>query len=238
MFYNLILIQRYNKSLCNWSCSFTDMSMLGLFPYILLMMLSFFPKKENKKLGGRNCQSCNPVLLPIHSHNREKERRKGRKRKTKKKAIQLSCSEGWSVMERGISSWRGPEKRKWSFALSGTLTPTPPDPPWPSPRLTSIAACSESDRIRRRRPNRPWLKEAERRPSDPRRRSESSLTSAGSPGENTEGGQEEHQTKPAPVQLCPDSATCLIQTQTSCPHFIVFQLSKFFFLTRIYANHL
>ncbi len=82
MFYNLIMIQWYNKSLCNWSCSFSDMSisfLLGL----LFPCHFFFPKKENKSYDQKpydrqKLPGCNPVWLPIHSHNREKERqRKG-----------------------------------------------------------------------------------------------------------------------------------------------------------------
>lgn len=94
MFYNLIMIQWYNKSLCNWSCSFSDMSisfLLGLlFPCNFFFL---FPKKENKSYDQKpydrqKLPGCNPVWLPIHSHNREKERQRkgiGKKKRRKKK---------------------------------------------------------------------------------------------------------------------------------------------------------
>lgn len=87
MFYNLIMIQWYNKSLFNWSCSFSDMSMLMMG---LLFSCHFFPKKENKSYDQKpydrqKLPGCNPVWLPIHSHNREKERQKREKEREKKK---------------------------------------------------------------------------------------------------------------------------------------------------------
>lgn len=52
---------------------------------------------------GRNCQAV--ILYDSQfTHTIERKRdRKGRRRE-KKKEIQFSCSEGWSVIEMGISS--------------------------------------------------------------------------------------------------------------------------------------
>lgn len=76
------MIQWYNKSLCNWSCSFPDMSILFLmgllFPYLWFVLFSP-PKQENKSCNQKandrqKPPGCIPVWLPIHSHNRERER--------------------------------------------------------------------------------------------------------------------------------------------------------------------
>lgn len=100
MFYNLIMIQWYNKSSCNWSCSFPDMSISFfsgglLFPCNCNFLFFSFPKKENKShdwkknpktYDRQKVPGCNPGWLPIHSHNREKERQiKGIGKKKKKK---------------------------------------------------------------------------------------------------------------------------------------------------------
>lgn len=86
MFYNLIMIQWYNKSLCNWSCSFSDMSLSFLLG--LLFPCNFFQKRKIKVMiknhtTGRNCQAVILYDSQIHSHNREKrdrEKEKGKKR--------------------------------------------------------------------------------------------------------------------------------------------------------------
>lgn len=53
---------------------------------------------------GRNCQAV--ILYDSQfTHTIERKRdRKGRRREKKKREIQFSCSEGWSVIEMGISS--------------------------------------------------------------------------------------------------------------------------------------
>lgn len=51
---------------------------------------------------GRNCQA---VILHDSQFTHTIERKRDREREEGKKEIQFSCSEGWSVMEMGISSW-------------------------------------------------------------------------------------------------------------------------------------
>lgn len=87
MFYNLIMIQWYNKSLFNWSCSFSDMSMLMMG---LLFPCHFFQKRKIKVMiknhtTGRNCQAV--ILYDSQfTHTIERKRdRKGRRREKKKK---------------------------------------------------------------------------------------------------------------------------------------------------------
>ena len=106
------MIQWYNKSLFNWSCSFPDMSMLFLlgllFPYIWFI---FSSRKENK--GGnqkpkdrQKLPGCNPVWLPIHSNNRERERERETDRQRRDMELKrYTFSEGWSVMGMGSSFW-------------------------------------------------------------------------------------------------------------------------------------
>lgn len=50
---------------------------------------------------GRNCQA---VILYDSQFTHTIERKRDREREMGKKEIQFSCSEGWSVMEMGISS--------------------------------------------------------------------------------------------------------------------------------------
>lgn len=139
MFYNLIMIQWYNKSLFNWSCSFSDMSMLMMG---LLFSCHFFPKKENKSYDQKpydrqKLPGCNPVWLPIHSHNREKERQKREKERKKKRDTIFMF---WRL----VRDWNGHQFIvRYEEAHPATSTFTLPNhrPAW---RLTSIAVCSES----------------------------------------------------------------------------------------------
>lgn len=149
MFYILIMIQWYNKSLCNWSCSFSDMSISFLLGLLFPCHFFFLPKKENKSYDQKpydrqKLPGCTPVGLPIHSHNREKERKRDREREKGKKGDTIFMF--WRL-EMGISSLWGAEKHKIYFALSETSTLTLPD--WRlAQRLTSIAVCSGSGQIR------------------------------------------------------------------------------------------
>jgi len=100
---------------------------------------------------------------------------KGRRRK--KKEIQFYVLKAgpqwkWASVHREVCK----AAQYIFFALSATFNLTHQA----ARSLTSIPACSEPGRIRRR-PIRPSLMEADRRPSGHLRRSESSPTSAGSP---------------------------------------------------------
>lgn len=82
MFYNLIMIQWYNKSLCDWSCSFSDMSIIFVGTVISLSL--FFQKRKIKVMiknhtTGRNCQAV--ILYDsqfTHTIERNRETEKGR----------------------------------------------------------------------------------------------------------------------------------------------------------------
>lgn len=181
MFYNLIMIQWYNKSLCNWSCSFSDMSvsfLLGLlFPYIF-----FSPKKRKIKVmiknltTGRNCQA---VILYDSQFTHTIERKRDREREKEKKRY------NFHVLKAGLwwkyASVHSQVQGSTIYFVLAALTSTLPDH-WPAWRLTSIAVCLESGQIQWRT-NHPQLTEADRRPSGHLDRSESTLTSVDSPGE-------------------------------------------------------
>lgn len=145
MFYNLIMIQWYNKSLFNWSCSFSDMSMLMMG---LLFPCHFFQKRKIKVMiknhtTGRNCQAV--ILYDSQfTHTIERKRdRKGRRRERKKKERDTIF-----MFWRLVRDWNGHQFIvRYGEAHPATSTFTLPNhrPAW---RLTSIAVCSESGQNR------------------------------------------------------------------------------------------
>lgn len=154
MIYNLIMIQWYNKSLCNWSCSFSDMSISFLLG--LLFPWHFFSQKRKIKVmiknhtTGRNCQA---VILHDSQFTHTIERKRDREREKEKKRY------NFHVPKAGLwwkwASVHSEEQRSttYIFALSAASTLTLPNHR-PARRLTSIAVCSESGQIQLR-PNHP-----------------------------------------------------------------------------------